>query len=148
MTIARSLLWICLALVIPGVHAEQLRSDLHASVSTIDVTVKDFYGAEQTGKVAITQSLPDGDGPFPILILDECGAQSPLGTWESNRKCSPRSTNGLTGTKLHLGQSDGRSGACIRDRPMFGKTGETAGGQSPPAGREATFVGCAGRAFT
>ena len=89
MTIARNLLWICLALVIPGVHAEQLRSDLHASVSTIDVTVKDFYGAEQTGKVAITQFLPDGDGPFPILILDECGAQSPLGTWESNRNYSP-----------------------------------------------------------
>ncbi|VWB62770.1 alpha/beta hydrolase family protein [Burkholderia lata] len=34
------------------------------------MAVKDFYGAEQTGKVVITQFLPDGDGPFPILILN------------------------------------------------------------------------------
>ncbi|MBN3841116.1 prolyl oligopeptidase family serine peptidase [Burkholderia sp. Ac-20349] len=70
MTIARHLLWICVALVISDARAEQLRTDLHEAVSTIDVTVKDFYGAEQTGKVAITQFFPDGDGPFPILILN------------------------------------------------------------------------------
>lgn len=57
MTITRHLLWICLALVVPSAGAEGLRSDLHESVSTIDVTVKDFYGTEQSGKVVITQFL-------------------------------------------------------------------------------------------
>jgi dienelactone hydrolase len=80
MTIARRLVWICLALSISGVRAEQLRSDLHESVSIIDVTVKDFYGRKQTGKVALTQFLPDGDGPFPILILNHGRSPSDRGT--------------------------------------------------------------------
>ncbi|PPK45717.1 dienelactone hydrolase [Trinickia symbiotica] len=80
MTITRRLLWICLALLVSGVRAEELRSELHESVSTIDVTVKDFYGTEQTGKVVITQFLPDGDGPFPILILNHGRSPSDRGT--------------------------------------------------------------------
>ncbi|WP_230945145.1 alpha/beta hydrolase family protein [Burkholderia territorii] len=70
MTVTTRLTSICLLLLTINAHAETLSLDLHESVSTLDVTVKDFYGTEQTGKVAITQFLPDGDGPFPILILN------------------------------------------------------------------------------
>ncbi|WP_460907794.1 alpha/beta hydrolase family protein [Paraburkholderia jirisanensis] len=61
---------IALLLAASNVWAQQLAANLHESVATIDVAVKDFYGREETGKVAITQFLPDGDGPFPILILN------------------------------------------------------------------------------
>ncbi len=70
MTTICRLFWICLLFSISDVRAEQLKAELHESVLTIDVTVKDFFGRQETGKVAITQFFPDGDGPFPILILN------------------------------------------------------------------------------
>ncbi|MFZ6774037.1 alpha/beta hydrolase family protein [Undibacterium sp. SXout7W] len=45
-------------------------TDIHESVTSIDVSVNDFFGRKVTGKVVITQFKPDGDGPFPILILN------------------------------------------------------------------------------
>ncbi|MGS1029490.1 alpha/beta hydrolase family protein [Burkholderia glumae] len=51
-------------------RAEPLDADLHESVVTLDVAVKDFYGRKETGRLAVTQFMPDGDGPFPILILN------------------------------------------------------------------------------
>ncbi|WP_322071209.1 alpha/beta hydrolase family protein [Paraburkholderia bannensis] len=80
MIIPVRLLSICLTLVISSVHAEPIRPDLHESVSTIDVTVKDFYGMARTGTVAITQFLPDGDGPFPILLLNHGRSPTDRGT--------------------------------------------------------------------
>ena len=80
MSTATRLLWLCLFLSITDARAESVRADLHESVSTIEVTVKDFYGHEETGKVAITQFAPDGDGPFPILILNHGRAVSDRGT--------------------------------------------------------------------
>ena len=74
------LVWLCLLLSVTTVKAEPLRADLHESVSTVEVTVKDFYGREESGKVAITQFTPDGDGPFPILILNHGRAVSDRGT--------------------------------------------------------------------
>ena len=65
-------LLIGLLLTTSSVWAQEqpLDASLHESVATIEVDVKDFYGKEETGKIAVTQFLPDGDGPFPILILN------------------------------------------------------------------------------
>lgn len=64
------LFWLCFLLASLNANAATGKTDLHESVSTIDVAVKDFYGKEETGKVVITRFVPDGDGPFPILILN------------------------------------------------------------------------------
>jgi dienelactone hydrolase len=61
---------LCGLLLAFDARAEELSAAMHESVATIDVAVKDFYGKEETGKVAMTQFMPDGDGPFPILILN------------------------------------------------------------------------------
>ncbi|MBO9538659.1 prolyl oligopeptidase family serine peptidase [Herbaspirillum sp.] len=63
--------------------AQQLAMDINESVTSIDVTVKDLYGKEETGKVVITQFKPDGPGPFPIMILNH--GRSP-----TNRNDPPR----------------------------------------------------------
>jgi len=63
--------------------AQQLAQDLNESVSTIEVSVKDLYGREESGKVVITQFRPAGAGPFPILILNH-------GRATNNRNEPPR----------------------------------------------------------
>jgi len=50
--------------------APQLIAELNESIQTIDVTVKDYYRREITGKVVITQFKPNGDGPFPLVLLN------------------------------------------------------------------------------
>jgi len=76
---------LCLSLAATTVTAgaQQLATDLHESVTSLDVKVKDFYGREETGKVVVTQFKPDGNGPFPILILNH--GRSP-----TNRSDPPR----------------------------------------------------------
>jgi len=64
-------------------QSQQLAGDLHESVITLEVRVKDFHGREETGKVVVTQFKPDGDGPFPIVILNH--GRSP-----TNRSDPPR----------------------------------------------------------
>lgn len=70
----------CLA---ASVQAQQLAQDINEEVSSIDVTVKDLYGKQESGKVVITQFKPAGPGPFPILILNH--GRSP-----TNRRDPPR----------------------------------------------------------
>ncbi len=48
----------------------KLATDINESVSEITVTVKGMNKNDITGKVVITQFKPQGDGPFPILILN------------------------------------------------------------------------------
>lgn len=81
-------LLLCLSLlanifVTPSVLAQQLATDLHESVVSLDITVKDFYGREETRKVVVTAFKPDGDGPFPILLLNH-------GRSGTNRSDPPR----------------------------------------------------------
>lgn len=52
------------------IHAQQPASDINESVTSIEVSVKDLYGRDGSGKVVITQFKPAGNGPFPILILN------------------------------------------------------------------------------
>ncbi|MBC3864027.1 dienelactone hydrolase family protein [Undibacterium jejuense] len=47
-----------------------MAADLFESVVNIDVSVKDLLGRQVTGKVVLTQFKPNGDGPFPIMILN------------------------------------------------------------------------------
>jgi dienelactone hydrolase len=63
--------------------AENLAEDLHESVATVAVTVKDLYGRAITGKVVVTQFKPDGAGPFPIAIINH-------GRSGTNRASPPR----------------------------------------------------------
>ncbi len=77
------LLCLSLAAAVATAPAQQLANDLHESVVTLEVRVKDFHGREETGKVVVTQFKPDGDGPFPILILNH--GRSP-----TNRADPPR----------------------------------------------------------
>lgn len=68
---------------VSSVRAESLATDLNESVTSIDVTVKDPYGREASGKVVITQFKPAGNGPFPIVLLSH--GRSP-----TNRRDPPR----------------------------------------------------------
>jgi len=45
-------------------------TDIHESVTDIEVSVNDFFGRKVSGKVVITQFKPDGDGPFPFVVLN------------------------------------------------------------------------------
>lgn len=65
-TAAFSLLFIFLS---PSVYAEPfLARDLHESVVRVPVVVKDAFG-ERHLSLETTVYKPDGDGPFPLLIL-------------------------------------------------------------------------------
>ena len=55
---------------IGSLRAQTLAQDLNESVTSLDASVKDMFGREVQGKIVITQFKPDGDGPFPILILN------------------------------------------------------------------------------
>lgn len=66
----RILLFLCLLCTFNAHAAETPPAPLNETVAGIDVAVKDLYGKEETGKVTITEFKPDGDGPFPILILN------------------------------------------------------------------------------
>ena len=50
--------------------AQTLAADLNEAVTDLTVSVQDMYGRDITGRVVVTQFKPDGDGPFPILILN------------------------------------------------------------------------------
>ncbi|BEV14251.1 alpha/beta fold hydrolase [Herbaspirillum sp. DW155] len=77
-------LGLCGLVLIPSaVRAQQLALDINESVSSIEVSVKDMYGRQESGKVVITQFKPAGPGPFPILILNH--GRSP-----TNRQDPPR----------------------------------------------------------
>jgi len=75
----RYLLLLVFYLLSFGIRAEELPQDMHESVATIDVKVKDSYDKEETGKVVITQYKPDGKGPFPIVIMNHGRSSSDRG---------------------------------------------------------------------
>lgn len=77
-------LGLCGLILVPfSGRAQQLALDINESVSSIDVSVKDMYGRQESGKVVITQFKPAGPGPFPVVILSH--GRSP-----TNRQDPPR----------------------------------------------------------
>ncbi|WP_323493727.1 MULTISPECIES: prolyl oligopeptidase family serine peptidase [unclassified Undibacterium] len=56
--------------VASSASALKLSKELNESVTSMDIAVRDMFNRQITGKVVITQFKPDGDGPFPILILN------------------------------------------------------------------------------
>lgn len=66
-----------------GSGSTALATDIHEAVTDIEVGVSDMYGRRISGKVVITQFKPDGDGPFPFVILNH-------GRSGSNRAQPPR----------------------------------------------------------
>ena len=63
-------LLLCFYLLSTGVWAQETTENVQASSVFIEVKVKDLYNREETRKVVITQYKPDGDGPFPIVIIN------------------------------------------------------------------------------
>ncbi len=54
-----------------------LAKDLHEEIHRIEVTVKDLYNRTETRKIPLTVFKPDGEGPFPLVILNHGRAGSP-----------------------------------------------------------------------
>ncbi|MBR7779581.1 alpha/beta hydrolase family protein [Undibacterium rugosum] len=50
--------------------ASSFAADIHESVTDIAVSVNERSGRAVTAKVLITQFKPDGDGPFPFVLLN------------------------------------------------------------------------------
>jgi len=66
----RYFLLLCCYLFSSSVLAQEIPRDMHESEVSIDVKVKDRFDTQETHKVLITQYKPDGDGPFPIVIIN------------------------------------------------------------------------------
>jgi dienelactone hydrolase len=66
----RYLLLLCCYLFSSSLLAQDIPQDMHESEISIDVKVKDRYANEETGKVVITEYKPDGNGPFPIVVIN------------------------------------------------------------------------------
>ncbi|NDI84971.1 prolyl oligopeptidase family serine peptidase [Undibacterium sp. B2R-29] len=58
------------ALSAAAATADADTADIHESVTDIAVSVNERSGQSVTGKVVITQFKPDGDGPFPFVLLN------------------------------------------------------------------------------
>jgi len=78
--------WACFLALVLGVgcdvfaqtpQAPALAKDLNEEIHRIDVTVKDVYNRSETRKIPLTVFKPDGEGPFPLVILNHGRAGSP-----------------------------------------------------------------------
>ena len=54
-----------------------LAKDLYEEIHRIDVTVKDLYNRSESKKIPLTVFKPNGEGPFPLVILNHGRAGSP-----------------------------------------------------------------------
>jgi dienelactone hydrolase len=52
------------------VAQEVLAAELNEIVFTLSVTVKPLYGRTHTGMMPVTEFRPDGDGPFPLVVMN------------------------------------------------------------------------------
>ncbi|MBS0313228.1 MAG: dienelactone hydrolase family protein [Proteobacteria bacterium] len=68
---------------VAAAEAAPLASELHERVDRVPVTVQPLYGDAHRGEMIITQFRPDGDGPFPAVIMHH--GRSP-----TNRAETPR----------------------------------------------------------
>lgn len=66
----RYLLLLCCYLFSSCALAQENPQDMHESTASIEVKVKNRYATEETHKVVIVQYKPDGNGPFPIVIIN------------------------------------------------------------------------------
>ena len=53
-----------------------LAKDLYEEIHRIDVTVKDLYNRSESKKIPLTVFKPNGEGPFPLVILNHGRAGS------------------------------------------------------------------------
>ena len=53
-----------------------LAKDLHEAVVQVDVQLKDMHGRSEQRSIPVTTFKPDGDGPFPLLVLNHGRAVS------------------------------------------------------------------------
>lgn len=66
----RYFLLLCAGLLSTSLWAQDMPQDMHAAETAIEVKVKDRYAKEETGKVDIISYKPDGEGPFPIVVIN------------------------------------------------------------------------------
>ena len=69
MQIVRCLVATAVVLSMNG-YAQNRAADLHESTASLIVQVQDLYQRQITGTVVVTSYKPNGNGPFPILILN------------------------------------------------------------------------------
>lgn len=73
------LLWwhvLCQAQGVPADAELPLQHDVHEAVVALPVTVRDRHGAVWSAPFTVTTFRPDGDGPFPLVILNHGRAVS------------------------------------------------------------------------
>lgn len=51
-------------------EAPKLADDLHETIAKVPATVTLFSGKNYTGQMTVTHFRPDGDGPFPVVIMN------------------------------------------------------------------------------
>jgi dienelactone hydrolase len=56
---------------VPSISVNDMpAADLREEIQRLSVTVKDMYGREETRSIALTVFRPQGDGPFPLAIVN------------------------------------------------------------------------------
>ena len=61
---------LCLIALTSNGYAQTRAADLYEAVDSLKVQVVDMFNKEAAGTVVVTSYKPDGNGPFPILILN------------------------------------------------------------------------------
>lgn len=65
-----NILWSLVLVACFSAHAEDaLNRDIHEEVLLLKVSAHDLNGVETEGEITITTFRPDGDGPFPLVVL-------------------------------------------------------------------------------
>ena len=64
------LLMVCSMVLALSSHAQNRAAEIYEATDSLTVQVKDLYQREMTGTVVVTSFKPNGNGPFPILILN------------------------------------------------------------------------------
>jgi len=62
-------LFACLGLAQAAATDESLHLDIHEGIIRVPFTAADFNGKQTTGDIVITHFRPDGEGPFPLVVI-------------------------------------------------------------------------------
>ena len=73
----------------PAASAPPVARDLHEEMQRISVTVKDLYGREETKQIPVTIFRPDGDGPFPLVIMNHGRAPTDKRATQGRQRFEP-----------------------------------------------------------
>ncbi len=128
--------WLLAASAAGALHAQVSAplpaADLHEQVLSLLVSVKNAYGREFSGTIAVTAFKPAGDGPFPLVVMNHGRAIAERRAQQGRQRFEPLArylvSKGfavLVPTRLGYGDTYGQAdpedaGACqaLRPEPM------------------------------